>query len=288
MLGTIEALWRYPVKSMQGEPVARSLVDDRGLLGDRGYAILDRETGLIASAKHPRKWASLIQCRAAFAAPPIADRPLPPLLITLPDGTMVDSAAANANRMLSEFFGRAVALINDAPPERLRESDRTPIDGDPEQPIIRRETMGAAAPDGTFFDYAALHMLTSASLLRLAELEPAGQFAVQRFRPNIVVRPVQPASGFVEVAWLGQQLRSGEVQLAVIDPSPRCVVTTLAQGELPRDPNILRTATRHSSAVSVTLAPGVVLGAVVGVYAAVLRPGELSCGDALALLTADH
>ncbi len=59
----METLWRYPVNSMQGEEVSTSVVTERGLLGDPAYALLDRETGLIASAKHPRKWGSLFELR---------------------------------------------------------------------------------------------------------------------------------------------------------------------------------------------------------------------------------
>lgn len=59
--GKVKALWRHPVKSMQGEAVESAYFDGRGMLGDRAYAVLDIETGIVASAKHPKKWANLLQ-----------------------------------------------------------------------------------------------------------------------------------------------------------------------------------------------------------------------------------
>lgn len=65
-IGSVAALWRYPVKSMQGEELDAAEISARGVLGDRAYAIVDRATGFVASAKHPRKWSTLFayRCRA--------------------------------------------------------------------------------------------------------------------------------------------------------------------------------------------------------------------------------
>jgi uncharacterized protein YcbX len=279
-IGSIATLRRYPVKSMQGEELDVAEISGRGILGDRAYAIVDRETGFVASAKHPRKWSTLLACRAAFAEPPQPGAPLPPIWITLPDGQVISSAQADVDRILSRVLGREVALLAEAPAEVIREADRSPIEQIASGATIREEPMALAAPPGTFFDYAVLHILTSATLERLRQLHPAGRVEVQRFRPNIVVTTSGDEQGFVENAWLGQTLAIGaQAQLQVIDPCPRCVVTTLAQGGLPRDPGILRTLTQHNAAASVTLAPGVVFSAVAGVYASVLREGLLRRGD---------
>ncbi len=122
-----------------------------------------------------------------------------------------------------------------------------------------------------------LHIPTTATIERLRQPHPDGQIDARRFRPNIVVAPSDGEAGFVENGWLGQQLAIGEqVALHMVDPCPRCVVTTLAQSDLPRDPEILRTLDRHNAAASVTLAPGVVFSAVAGIYARVLRRGGFS------------
>jgi MOSC domain-containing protein len=282
-VGSVVRLWRYPVKSMQGEELNDSPVTERGILGDRAYAILDRATGHIASAKHPRKWQALLACRAAFVEPPRPGAPLPPVRITLPDGATIRSDQPDVDRILSDVLGRNVSLTAKAPAQPTREANRTPIDSPTSEEIIMQEAMALAAPAGTFFDYAALHLLTTTTIDRLRETYPQGSFELQRFRPNIVIAPRAAARGFVEQSWLGQTLNIGDIRLRLIDPCPRCVITTLAQGDLPRDPGILRSIGQQSAVASVTLAPGVLMSAVVGIYASVLREGMLRCGDTIEL-----
>lgn len=96
-------------------------------------------------------------------------------------------------------------------------------------------------PSGTFFDLAPVHLVTTATINRLRELAPQSRFEVRRFRPNLVVESPTGASGFVENDWIGRTLAIGdEVRLNITGPCPRCVMTTLAQGDLPKDPGILR------------------------------------------------
>jgi MOSC domain-containing protein len=71
-VGSVVSLRRYPVKSMMGEELNAADVTARGLLGDRAYALLDPSNGHVVSAKNPRKWAKLFDCRAAFVEPPRA------------------------------------------------------------------------------------------------------------------------------------------------------------------------------------------------------------------------
>ncbi|EAU69944.1 mosc domain protein [Stigmatella aurantiaca DW4/3-1] len=251
------------------------------MLGDRAYALIDRETGHVASAKHPRKWSKLIECRAAFEAPPQPGEPLPPVRITLPDGTELCSTQPDVEQVLSRVLGREVTLTSTVPEAPTREANRAPIDGSPDEELIRSESLALAAPTGTFFDHAPLHVLTTATLARLSELYPSGRFEPRRFRPNLLIGPSE-GEGFVENGWLGRSLQVGpDVRMRLIDPSPRCVITTLAQGDLPRDPGILRTVGAHVSAASVTFAPGVVFPAVAGAYATVLHGGRLRKDAAL-------
>lgn len=282
-VGSVAALWRYPVKSMQGEELSAAEVSGRGIAGDRAYALVDRETGLVASAKHPRKWGRLFECRAVFVEEPRAGEPPPAVRIMLPDGGLVDSRAPDVDRVLSRALGREVTLTTVAPEAAIREADRTPVDGEGAE-IINRESMGLAAPPGTFFDYGVLHLLTTGTLYRLRELGRGSRFEPRRFRPNLLVAMSGVDAGFAENGWLGRQLAAGaEVRLEAMDPTPRCVVVTLPLGDLPRDPEILRTVARHNQAASVTLAPGVVMPAVAGLYASVLREGTIRSGDTVAV-----
>src|SRR2546421_7920410 len=80
-----------------------------------------------------------------------------------------------------------------------------------------------ALPQGSFFDCATVHLLTTATLDRLRELYPAGRFEVRRFRPNIVVQTRSGVKDFVEDAWIGHTLAIGDaVRLGITGPCPRC------------------------------------------------------------------
>lgn len=262
-LGSAVALWRYPVKSMMGEELNAVEVTERGLLGDRAFALLDASDGKVASAKHPRKWARLFDCRAAFVEPPRPGGKIPPVRITLPDGDIVTSEQKEVSQILTGVLGREVALAAAAPSAPSLEEYWPDMEG-----LAHRETVtDEAMPSGTFFDCAVVHVLTTATIDRLRELYPEGRFEVRRFRPNIVVELASGEKGFAENAWIGHTLAIGEaVRLTVTGPCPRCVMTTLPQGDLPRDPGILRAAAQNNKAN-------------VGVYATVQRGGMIRRGD---------
>jgi uncharacterized protein len=266
-LGSVVSLWRYPVKSMLGEELNAADVTARGLLGDRAYALLDPSNGKVVSAKNPRKWGSLFDFRAAFGEPPRVGAPIPPARITLPDGTIVTSEQGDINHILSHVLGREVTLATMAPQAPSLEEYWPDMEG-----LAHRETItDEALPAGTFFDLAVMHLLTTATLDRLRDLYPQGRFEVRRFRPNIVVEPASGEKHFVEHAWLGHTLAIGEaVRLRITGPCPRCVMTTLPQGDLPRDPGILRTAAQHHQVN-------------VGVYADVRQGGTIRRGDPVRL-----
>src|SRR5882762_6045221 len=100
-LGSVVSLWRYPVKSMMGEELNATEVTERGLLGDRAYALVDSSDGKAATAKNPRKWPGLFDFRASLLEPPVAAATVPPVRIALPDGTTVTSDQGDLNQILS-------------------------------------------------------------------------------------------------------------------------------------------------------------------------------------------
>jgi len=266
-VGSIVSLWRYPVKSMMGEELNAVPVTQRGLLGDRAYALVDSAEGKVASAKNPRKWPGLFDFRAAYVEPPRADGTIPPVRITLPDGTIVTSQDEDVDQIVSATLGRQVAL-RAAPPAKPNLEEYWPdIEGLDHRDTVTDEAM----PAGTFFDAAAIHLLTTSTLDALRSAYREGRFEVRRFRPNIVLRPSSPEADFTEDAWMGRTLRLGqEVRISITGPCPRCVMTTLAQGDLPSDPGILRTAAKQHHAH-------------VGVYAKVLAGGVVKRGDTASL-----
>jgi len=264
-LGLVVSLWRYPVKSMMGEELNSSEVTERGVLGDRAYAVVDSSDGKVATAKNPRKWPRLFDFRASFIEPARAAAKVPPVRIALPDGTTVASDQDDINQVLSKALNREVTLRAVQRGAASAEEYWPDMEG-----LEHRDTVtDFTLPDGTFFDCATVHLLTTSTLDRLRELYPKGHFAARRFRPNIVVEPAAGENSFVENAWIGQTLAIGdEVRLSITGPCGRCVMTTLAQGGLPKDSGILRTAVQHNRGN-------------VGLYAAVVRGGTIRRADSV-------
>jgi len=274
-IGSVVSLWRYPVKSMMGEELSATEVAERGLLGDRAYALVDHSDGKVATAKNPRKWPSLFDFRATFIERPHAGEKAPPVRITLPDGTTVGSDQSDLNQILTRELKRDVTLdAVESGDVDAKSSSPTPraVSAEEYWPdmegLDHRETVtDFALPQGTFFDCAVIHLLTTATLDRLRELYPQGRFEVRRFRPNIVLKPTSGEKAFIEDAWIGHTLAIGDqVRLSVTGHCGRCVMTTLPQGDLPADPGILRAAARHNQVR-------------VGIYAAVERGGTIRRGD---------
>ena len=112
-IGTVVSIWRYPVKSMLGEELNSSYVTERGLIGDRTSALIDQETGKVASAKNPRKWGKLFDFRAAFIDAPQVVENIPPVRITFPDGTQIFSSDQDyiITNTLSNVLSREVRLM---------------------------------------------------------------------------------------------------------------------------------------------------------------------------------
>lgn len=276
--GALAELWRYPIKSMGGEALHAGTLTTRGVHGDRVYALVDHATGKVASAKLPRLWGGLLACRAALVSSSGADASTRPVQITLPDGGSATAPGPQADEALSALCARSVTLV--ATPPEQPEIDRywPDIAGLALRDTITSGPISTGAAPGTFFDYAPLHLLTTASLARLGALYPAGALSARRFRPNLVIAPADETSAFAENTWVGRTLViGGQVRLRVITPTPRCVVPTLPQPDLPQDLGILRTIVAHNK-VPIPLLDGS-MQASLGVYAVVERGGPVRVGD---------
>jgi uncharacterized protein YcbX len=279
--GHLAALWRYPVKSVMGEELNASHVTERGLLADRVYAIVDAATGHVASAKNPLKWSKLFDCRAALVAAPSPQMVIPPARITLPSGLIANSDDPQLGQTLSGVFGREVSL-HTVPGGTPRLEEYWPdIDGLARRDEVSEQSIASGAPPGTFFDFSAVHIVTTATLDALRRAWPEGRFEARRFRPNLVIASPPRDVGFVENEWPGRSLAIGaEVRLAILVPAPRCVMTTLAQGDLPADPGILRALIQSNNVWVERLGRKYPC---VGVFARVLRGGIIRRGDACRL-----
>jgi uncharacterized protein len=277
MVGTVDRLRRYPVKSMLGEDLDAGDVTLSGLEHDRRLAVVSQRTGKVASAKYPRLWRALLTLAAA------ADQPADGVRITLPDGATIRSTDADVDQVLSALLSEPVTLTATPPPgaslDRAVPEAVLAAGVTAEVPAEILE-IGAGAPPGTFVDFAPLHLLTTATLDRIAGLSPRGVADPERYRPNIVIRTAIP--GFAENDWLDRYLAVGaDLILRVIARTPRCAVPTLAHGPLPRDTDALRVLARHNRLAPV---PDADPEPCAGVYAEVLHPGRIQVGDSVFLV----
>jgi uncharacterized protein YcbX len=277
-VGAVTALWRFPVKSMGGEQLNSVKITERGVLGDRAYGLIDKDTGRVASAKSVKLFPNVLDCKAAFVEEPAAGGDLPPVQILLPDGTTVRSDCGDVDQVLSTYFQRNVTL------ERAAPDDFTIDSYQPDRDTVVAQKLGSAlfaelgvdSPvlAGSFFDLFPLSVMTLSTLARLKEVRPQSHFDQRRFRMNVIVKTER--TGFVENGWVGRELALGEgARINVTVPDPRCVMLTVAQDGLPKDTEILRTLASHNKVQVATLGQF----PCAGVYAVVAVPGTVQIGD---------
>jgi uncharacterized protein YcbX len=189
----VRSIWRYPVKSMMGEEMNACYMTEKGVLGDRAYALVDTTTGKLVNAKNPLKWPDMFEYRALFTVPPDPAQALPPVRITFPDGSHGLSEEEHMNQRLSESFGKPLQIIK-ASNKDIQFEGYIP---DMEELANKNTVFTRTSPNGTFFDIAMVHILTSATLNRIRHLIPESRIEVRRFRPNLLI-DVPDEEGFVE------------------------------------------------------------------------------------------
>lgn len=305
-VGRVLSIHRYPVKSMCGEELGRSEVTAEGLLGDRAFALRDEAAGEIRGGKRlPR----LMLCSARYRQEPTSTS-RPHASIAFPDGSSTSTDDPEVSRRLSDWLGREVTLCPRAPAsdtrhyrrvqpgaavagvlarspalrkllsrlatlgpagrELRRDFGRQAEEPLPDLSMFPADVFGYVSPLGTYFDAYPIHIVTTATLAALREKLPAGDWDVQRFRPNFLVETSPELSGFVESEWSGRVLRLGELRLECTVATPRCSMVTHAQPALPKDPQMLRTIVREANQC-------------VGIYARVLSGGVVERGAAVEL-----
>ena len=254
---SVGRLWQYPVKSMQGEEVDQILLGPGGVAGDRAYGFVDVETGRLASAKRPRRFGPLLDCRARFLAPPTVDGDSPPVEVTFPDGTVVrtdDDGGAELTRHAAELLGREVRLISTAPEgvaldelipqieglgeNALRHCSRT-LDSDGDRFIPSRWRWPRRArcwtwPPCTSWPPAPCDGWPTPT--------PTANGTAAHAADILIDDSAEPGD---EDGWLGGDVHIGdEAVVHIVGPTPRCVMTTFPQPGLPKDSDVLKTVAR--------------------------------------------
>jgi uncharacterized protein len=274
LAGTIEELWRYPVKSMLGGTVSELLVTEQGGLGDRAWALRDQRNGRIVSAKRvPR----LLEFRATYEVEPTPES-AGAVRIKTPDGDTLYAGQEGVSARISGIIGRPVVLDNLARPNEKASIDRSTVFGDVPVSQMKPDWTPETMPDyfqlksGSFLEIGAVFLLASGSVEHLRSLQ-GGTALIdrRRFRPNLYIDTGPMSGRFVEDDWLGGKLTIGDsVVLDEFAPTLWCVGSTLAQEELPRDRSILRTIARgHQGCL--------------GVYGSVASTGLVRVGDPVVL-----
>lgn len=267
-VGVVRELWRYPVKSMLGEKLDQLTVGERGAEGDRAWALRDVASDHILTAK---KWPRLLEFRSRYVASPGGGE----VFIQIPGGEAVRAGDPGASEAVAAALGADARLERATPGVKSRAGiDPRTVFGDVPVEEVRPEFTSATLTDsfrlvpGTFFDSAMIHVLASGTLQHLRTLNPAGTVIdPRRFRPNIYVETEPGPGGFVEDAWCDGTLVVGDaLRIVGMQPALRCVMTTHAQEDLPRDLHILRTVARHHQTNA-------------GVFASIGSPGTVRYGD---------
>ena len=248
----VAGLWRYPVKSMQGEPVERLGLGGRGVVGDRRYGVLDLASGTVISAKRDGR---LLGANATLDGGEVG--------IVLPTGERTSGTGSAVDAALSDWLDRPVRLV-EATPDR-RATFESPSDFEEDDSELERWE----GPPGSFVDSSPVHVLTTASLRALARERPELQWEPRRFRPNVLVEA--EGDELVEEAWVGRRLSFAAVAIDVVKPCSRCVMTTREQpGGITRQLDVLR----HVNGAHATN---------LGVLAAVARDGTIAVAEAVAV-----
>jgi MOSC domain-containing protein len=207
-IGTVKQIWRFAVKSMAGEQLSSCVVSERGIPGDRGWAVRDETAGKLATgSRHPL----LMQCAAHYREQPTNGTIH--VDMRFPDGLVVGSDASDVDARLTELLEKPVSLSS-----------------------LQEDTNAEH-----YFDVTPIHVLTTASLAEMSRVYPQGLWDVRRFRPNFFVETESSIKGLVEFDWIGKTLRIGEVEVQCDIPTERCAMAMNAQAEFPRDDGILRT-----------------------------------------------
>jgi len=307
IIGTVQQIWRYPVKSMAGEQLTDCTVGSLGLPGDRGWAIRDEEKSEIKTAT---RIPLLMQCASRYREQPSDDH-IPHVNIIFPDGASVASDDPEVNIRLSAALGKQVRLWPRQPASdkehyrrpgaaarvigplinipgfrallpaitKLPSIDatlraafsRTKDEPTPDLSQLPKELFEFTSPLGTYFDAFPIHVLTSASLRVMSQANPSAMWDVRRFRPNFFVKTIDGMEGLVESEWADRTLRIGSVEVKCEMPAVRCGMASNAQKELPKDPSVLHTIVKEANQN-------------LGVYASVAKNGAVREGDQVELI----
>lgn len=280
LVGSVKEVWRYPVKSMQGEQVTQCDVTKQGVVGDRGWAIKDNDADEIRGV---RKIPKLLHCQAAYVHEPVRGG-VPVVNIATPNGEMLKAGGAECEEQLSTYLKRPVSVWPLQPTWNLKHyrlkalatskdlrnqfgTDTTP-DISSISLKLMLELAVFATPLGRYYDCYPLHILTTSSLNTMAEYEAKGDFNARRFRPNFLIETEEDQQGLAEFDWVGGILVIGETLIKIETRTVRCSMPAQPQCGLEKSAPVVKAMVNHTDRH-------------LGVYATVIKDGIVKQGDSV-------
>jgi uncharacterized protein len=219
-IGRVAEVFRYPVSSLGGERPGSIVVSASGVAGDRRFGLRDPLTGRQAAPEQEARWRPALLLRALDGGAGVPQ-------IAFPDGRLVSLDAEDLAEHLETHFGFAAAIgvheafADEAPAHFARIAPR--------------------------YEVAPLHLVTTASLSKLAGLGALADVDPRRFRPTVLIETQEGEDGFVENHWIGKAIRIGAHRISVTEATRRCGMTLIAQPGLAEDANVLRAIMRHNA-----------------------------------------
>jgi len=259
-IGTVDTLWRYPVKSMRGEKLNEAFVGFSGMYGDRVFAFRSSASPKGFPFLTAREQRKLLQYRPRFRYPDKAARPinLAEAESMAPGVTPVFADIPDLIVEIEAPTGETLAIDDPALLRMLREG----VSGAPDLTLVRS--------DRAMTDCRPVSLLSVQSARQLGE-EIGTSVDQRRFRANIYL-DLAGAGGFAENGFVGRSVRIGlKVVVSILERDPRCVMITLDPDTGESKPEFLRQVAQAHNGMA-------------GVYAAVLVEGIVRKGDAVELL----
>jgi uncharacterized protein YcbX len=259
LVGHVESLWRYPVKSMRGEQLQEAFVGFAGIYGDRLYAF--------RSSAAPNGF------------PYLTGREQAQLLLYRPAYRNLEKMMKPPNLADAEALAPGVTPVYATPAERMVDvetptGDVLAID-DPRlvsqlrSGLRDRHELTLLHSDRSMTDCRPISLFSTQTARRLSE-ELGFDMDKRRFRANVYI-DLESGSGFGEDGFVGRTLRiGGGTSVAVLDRDPRCKMITLDPDTGQPNPDVMKHVARAHDGKA-------------GIYAAVLTEGMIRPGDEIVL-----
>jgi uncharacterized protein YcbX len=260
VVGKVESLWRYPVKSMRGEELPELFAGYAGVYGDRLFAFESSASPKGFPYFTGRERPEMLRYRPRFRSPEKAARP-----INLTEAENMPPGANPRSALPAELMidvetpsGETIAIDDPELIERLRDG----VDG--------KHELRLARSDRAMTDCRPLSLFAVQSAEKLGK-ETGATVDKRRFRANIYL-DLPSSDGFAEMAFVGRSLRIGpKVMITVVERDPRCMMITLDPDTAEKTPAVLKAVAQGHSGMA-------------GVYGAVLVEGMVKKGDSVALV----